>query len=81
MATNAATISPADSTLQFKVRLELRINPKTEDFAKELKVSVRQGVVTLEGTVPTDVDRKNAERVALGVTDVSAVINNLKVAQ
>jgi osmotically-inducible protein OsmY len=74
-------MTPEDSTTQFKVRLELRINPKTEDFGRDLKVSVRYGAVTLEGTVPTDLDRKNAERVTLGVTNVSAVINNLKVAQ
>lgn len=81
MATNTAPISPEDSTTQFKVRLELRINPKTEHFAKDLKVSARYGAVTLEGTAPSDTDRKQAERVALGVTNVSAVINNLKVAQ
>jgi osmotically-inducible protein OsmY len=81
MATNAATMSPKDSTTQFKVRLELRINPKSENFARDLKLSVLHGAVTLEGTVPSDIDRKNAERIALGVSGVSSVVNNLKVTQ
>jgi len=81
MTTSAAALSPQDSTALFKARVEFRINPKTEAFAKQLKLSVNQGILTLEGAVPTDIDRANAERVALSLMDVTGVVNKLTVAR
>lgn len=80
MAVNAAKpMSPQDESVWFKVRVELKINPETESFAKGLKISVNRGVVTLQGDAPTQEAAKAAERVALGVRDVINVVNNLKV--
>ncbi len=79
MAANAPVINPQDSALQMKVKVEIRINPKTEVFARDIKIGVKNFVVTLEGKVPTEMDARNAERVALGVTGVANVINKLAV--
>jgi osmotically-inducible protein OsmY len=44
-------------------------------------VAVRNGVVTLTGTVPTPEDVAEAERLAATVAGVRAVRNQLKVAR
>lgn len=76
----AAKMTPQDESLWFKVRVELKINPATETFAKGLKLGVKRGVVTLDGTVPSEDDKKAAERVVLSVVGVAGVTNNLIVA-
>ena len=80
MAVNAPSISPEDSSLQLKVKVELRINPKTELLARKINTSVRRRVVTLEGQVGSELDMHNAERVALSVPGITAVNNRLTVA-
>jgi len=80
MAVNAPSISPEDSSLQLKVKVELRINPKTELLARKINTSARRRVVTLEGQVGSELDVRNAERVALGVPGVATVDNRLTVA-
>jgi len=44
-----------------------------------IKTTVRDGVVTLEGIVPWDYQRRSAESVIHGVSGVRAVINSLQV--
>jgi osmotically-inducible protein OsmY len=80
MAVNAPSISPEDSSLQLKVKVELRINPKTELLARKINTSARRRVVTLEGQVGSELDVRNAERVVLGVPGVATVDNRLTVA-
>jgi len=75
----ARKMSPQDEALYFKARVELKINPASEAFAKGIKLSVNRGVVTLEGTVPSEADVKAAERVVLMVVGVSGVSNKLTV--
>jgi hyperosmotically inducible protein len=48
--------------------------------ANDLQVSVRQGKATLSGNVEEGVNKELAEEIALGVTGVKAVENNIKVA-
>jgi osmotically-inducible protein OsmY len=48
--------------------------------ASDLQVSVRQGKATLSGNVEEGVNKELAEEIALGVTGVKAVENNIKVA-
>jgi osmotically-inducible protein OsmY len=76
----AVKMSPQDESVWFKARVELKINPLTEAFGKTLKLGVNRGMVTLEGTVPSEADVKAAERVVLTVVGVSGVINKLTVA-
>ncbi len=47
--------------------------------ANDIKVSVNEGKAKLEGTVDEDVNRDLAEAIALGVTGIKAVENNIKV--
>ncbi len=47
--------------------------------AKRIQVRASQGVVELDGTVTTDVDRENATGVAASVPGVAAVHNNISV--
>ena len=79
MAVQLQKMSPQDESTYYKVKVELKINPKTSEFAKELKLQVRRGIVTVEGKVPTEADSKAVERIVLGVVDVSGVVNNLSV--
>ncbi len=44
-----------------------------------IKITVREGVVTLEGVVQWDYQRRSAESVVQGVSGVRAVINSLQV--
>ncbi len=48
---------------------------------KSLRISVRGGIVSLEGQAPSETDARNAERVALGVAGVVNVVNKLEVSQ
>jgi hyperosmotically inducible protein len=55
----------------------------TTDTARSLvdvNVDTRDGVVHLQGTVPTEEDRREAERLAQLTDGVRAVTNDLKVA-
>jgi osmotically-inducible protein OsmY len=68
-------VDDARITAQLKTKL-------TADRAKNLvniNVDTRDGVVHLKGTVPTDQDRMEAERVARGTKGVREVRNDLVV--
>lgn len=45
-----------------------------------LEIDVKQGVVTLRGTVETDHQKQKAERLAKKVKGVKSVVNEIKVA-
>jgi osmotically-inducible protein OsmY len=45
-----------------------------------LEIDVKQGVVTLRGTVETDQQKQKAERLAKKVKGVKSVVNEIKVA-
>jgi osmotically-inducible protein OsmY len=66
-----------DKDLQGFVQNALDWEPSVE--AKDIGVSVHDGVVTLRGNVPSFADRVAAERAALRVYGVKAVANDLTV--
>lgn len=77
--TQLKPMSPRDESVWFKVRVEMKINPLTSEFAKGLTYHVDRGVVTLEGKVPSPEAIEAAERVARGLPDVLGVVNRLTV--
>lgn len=80
MSAQPQQMSPQDEGVYYKAKVELKVNPKTSDFAKDLKLQVRKGVITVEGKVPTEQDKKNTEQVLFGVMDVAGVVNKLTTA-
>jgi len=67
-----------DSAITTKVKAKL-----TADHAKNLikvHVDTEKGVVHLKGTVPTDADKAEAERLARDTSGVTDVVNELQVA-
>lgn len=64
--------------LESEVRAELAWDPKVDD--KDVRVLVTDGIVTLNGTVPSYADQWAAERAAERVFGVRAVANDLAVA-
>jgi len=70
-------MSPQDESLWFKVRVEMKINPLTESFAKELKYHVSRGVVTVEGQAPSPEAVRAIDRVVMNVVGVTGVVNKV----
>ena len=67
-----------DATILSKVKTKL-----ATERAKNLvsvNVDVKDGIVHLKGTVPTDTDKKEAERLAMSTDGVKQVMNELVVA-
>ena len=65
-----------DSDLRRKVIEELDCEPSVD--AAQIGVAVKDGIVTLTGTVLTYPERKNAEKVASRVAGVRAVVGDLE---
>jgi osmotically-inducible protein OsmY len=66
-----------DMELQRNVQAELLWEPRIN--AAEIGVSVKNGIVTLTGTVSSYGERREAEDAAKGVYGVSAVANDIQV--
>jgi len=66
-----------DSQLQSDVMAELRWQPGID--AANIGVAVKNGIVTLTGTVPSYTERYNAEAAVKRVYGVTAVVNNIEV--
>jgi osmotically-inducible protein OsmY len=66
-----------DSQLQNDVMAELRWQPGID--AANIGVAVKNGIVTLTGSVPSYTDRYNAEEAAKRTYGVTAVVNNIEV--
>src|SRR6202165_5425098 len=67
----------SDSEIERDVRDELKWDPDLN--ADDIAVSVKNGVVTLAGFVPSYTDRLEAEAAAKRVAGVQAVANDLEV--
>jgi hyperosmotically inducible protein len=65
-----------DDTITDTVRLRLAGDPVVKGGA--ITVNVREGVVTLSGSVDTPKQQAKAERVTRSVKGVKAVVNNLQ---
>ena len=72
-----ATLTHTDQEIQTNVMAELRWDPSVP--ATEIGVVVKDGVVTLTGTVDTYMKKWRAEEVAHRVTGVIAVANEIQV--
>jgi hyperosmotically inducible protein len=66
-----------DAQITAKVKSKL-VADRMANLVK-VNVDTRDGVVRLEGTVPTDADRAAAERLAMTTEGVKSVTNDLKV--
>jgi osmotically-inducible protein OsmY len=66
-----------DSQLQSDVMAELRWQPGID--AANIGVAVKNGIVTLTGTVPSYSERYNAEEAVKRMYGVTAVVNNIEV--
>src|SRR5690349_11720086 len=72
-----ATMSRTDRDLQIDVQSELRWDRSIE--ANEIGVAVKDGIVTLTGTVDTYLKKWKAEEAAHRVSGVVAVANDINV--
>src|SRR6267378_1423791 len=75
-----ATISDAasgDSQIISTIQGKLYADPSIQ--SKQISVDAAQGVVTLSGTVATDVERTQASAAAASVPGVKTVVNNIVV--
>lgn len=68
---------PSDEEIERNVEDELRWDPDLD--ADNIAVSVKDGVVTLAGFVPSYVDKLAAERVAKRVSGVRGIANDIEV--
>jgi len=68
-----------DDAITDFVRLKLASDPEVKGGA--LDVSVKQGIVTLHGSVETPKIKARAEKLARKVKGVKAVINNIEIRQ
>ncbi|MFY9269075.1 MAG: BON domain-containing protein [Candidatus Manganitrophaceae bacterium] len=66
-----------DNAITAKLKTELVLNPLTR--ITTIDVQVRKGVVTLNGTVKADAQKREAERLAQATAGVMNVVNSLKV--
>ena len=66
---------PSDETLTQNVRAKLNADPPLASQA--INVTAKDGVVTLAGTVNSDLDKSRAEQLARSVEGVKSVNNNL----
>jgi osmotically-inducible protein OsmY len=67
----------SDQELQKDVMAELKWEPSVS--AAQIGVAVKDGIVTLAGTVPSYAERYEAEQAAKRVQGVKAVVNELEV--
>src|SRR5262249_31632589 len=66
-----------DDTITDQVMLKITSDPVVKGGA--LKVDVKQGVVTLSGSVEQAKQRDKAEKVARKVRGVKSVVNNIEI--
>jgi hyperosmotically inducible protein len=66
-----------DSTVTAKVKTKLVTDGQTS--AIKIGVETTNGIVTLSGTVPTDVEKNKAEQIARNTEGVKRVVNDIKI--
>jgi osmotically-inducible protein OsmY len=76
---NNIKIKAYASTIDVKQRIEKALTRKAEIEAKNIKVSIADGKVTLNGTIDNWHDRKIAEDAAWAAPGVTKVVDNLRV--
>lgn len=76
-ASACADRSPSDSSITESV--DNRLEADRDLAAYDLEVETRDGIVTLEGTVPGETQRMAAERVARSTAGVQGVSNQIEI--
>ena len=71
----AADKKPTDAAIDDNVRIKLAADAEVNGGA--LKVDVKEGVVTISGTLETQRQKDKAARIAKKVKGVKQVINNI----
>ena len=69
----------SDDSIYDHVKRRLANDPDVKGGA--LEIDVKQGVVTLRGSVETDKQRQKAEKLAKKITGVKRVVNELKLSR
>ena len=77
-ATVGCSSQPNDAQITSEIQSKLFADPNIT--GKQISVSTQSGVVTLNGMVPTDLERAAASSDAAQVKGVKTVVNNLQVA-
>ncbi len=75
----AADKTVSDDAIYDNVRIRLASDRDVKGGGADLKVDVKQGVVTLAGSVETQRQKDKAAKLAKKVKGVKQVINNLEV--
>ena len=75
----AAGQSVSDDAIYDNVRIKLAGDPEVKGVGADFKVDVKQGVVTLAGTVDTQRIKDKAGRLTKKVKGVKQVVNNLEI--
>jgi osmotically-inducible protein OsmY len=83
---DSSMIGPAEASLfrsgdQIRDDINELLEANPETSGQEIRVSVSEGVVTLQGKVGSDDVKNSATAVALDVLGVTAVRNELEVAE
>ena len=73
----AAKPQVSDDAISDMVRRKLASDPDVK--GGNLKVDVKEGVVTIDGVVPHERARSKAEKLTRKVRGVKSVVNNIKV--
>jgi osmotically-inducible protein OsmY len=76
-AARSAATAVDDSWITMKIQSEYFIHDEIK--SRKVDVDTKNGVVTLKGSVPSDVAKRAAELIARDTEGVSKVVNNLKV--
>ncbi len=75
----AARQSAPDADAELAARVKKALESAATEIAQGIDVSAKQGVVTLFGTVASAAERGKAEKIAVAVSGVNSVENQLAV--
>lgn len=72
-------LTETDRTLNDQIRIALKADTALSDASEKVTLSSDNGVVTLNGTVPTEKDKKDLESLVKSKAGVKKVENNLQI--
>jgi osmotically-inducible protein OsmY len=74
------TASQADRALEYQVRQSLNNQPTLVTASRNVRITARNGTVTLSGTVPAAEDRQLIESITRNTAGVATVIDEIQIA-
>jgi osmotically-inducible protein OsmY len=78
---NLVQVKPAATPGDIHQKIKRALERQADEDAERITVTVKEGAVTLEGTVDSWADREEAEDAAWAASGVTEVNNNLKVSR